>query len=104
MTFMTDLSILKDKKPYSHNLISVLVDQLIKIVYYKLVKILISRSGLAKIIIYMIITHYNLTDSILNNRNVLFNSKFLSSLFYFLIINQKLFITFYIQIYNVIER
>lgn len=46
-------------KEKTYNLILVIIDWLIKITQQKLVKIIINAFGLAKIIINIIICHYN---------------------------------------------
>ena len=67
------------------------------IMYYKLVKITINASSLAKIIINMIMRYYGLLDSIFTNQGLLFLSKFWLLLYYFLDNKLKLFTTFYLQ-------
>ena len=66
-------------------------------IYYKLVKVTIDALGLAKIIINMIIKHFDLPDLIVINQKLLFTSKFRLLLYYFLNIKQKLSTTFYLQ-------
>ena len=45
----------------------VIINWLTKIVYYKLVKVIIDASGLAKVIIDAVVKHYNLPDLIVTN-------------------------------------
>lgn len=94
--FVTNLPILKDQKKNNYNSILVIVNKLTKIVYQNPIKTTINLAKLAKIIIYMIIKYYNLWDSIISNKNLLFTSKFGSSLCYFLGIKQKLSTVFYL--------
>ena len=58
MDFVIGLSILADWKGNSYNLILVIVDQLIKIVHYKSIKVTIDALGLAKEIIDMVVYYY----------------------------------------------
>ena len=52
-------------------------------VHYKPVKIMINASGLAKVIIDMIVRHHDLPNSIMTDRGLFFTSKLWSSLCYF---------------------
>ena len=61
------LPILTDWKKDSYNSILVIIDQLTKMVYYKLVKIIINTSSFAKIIINIGVRHHSLPDSIIIN-------------------------------------
>ena len=45
-------------------------------VYYKLVKVTIYTSGLAEVIINMIVWYHGLLDSIISDCRVIFTSKF----------------------------
>ena len=67
-----------------------------KIDYYELVKITINILSLAKIIINMVICHHNIFNSIVIDPDLLFISKFWSSLYYFLSIKKKLSIVFHL--------
>ena len=53
----------------------VIVDWLTKIVYYKLVKIMIDALGLAKVIINVVIYHHGVPESIVTDQSLLFTSK-----------------------------
>ena len=97
MDFITSLPILTDWKGDSYDSIFVIVNQLIKMVHYKLVKIVIDAPDLIKVIINIIIRYYSLPDLIVTNRRLLFTLKFWSSLYYFLGIKQKLFTAFHSQ-------
>lgn len=52
---MTRLLILTNWKEESHNSILVIIDQLMKIVYYKLVKVIINALRLAKVIFNIVV-------------------------------------------------
>lgn len=65
----------------SYNTILVIIDRLIKIVYYKTVKTTINDAGLAKIIIDVIVRHSGIYKSIISDQDLLFTLKFKSLLF-----------------------
>ena len=94
MNFVTDLPILINWKRDNYNFILVIVDQLVKIIYYKPVKITINASKQAKVIINLIIWHYNLLNLIVTNKSLLFTSKFWLLLYYFFGIKWQLFTIF----------
>ena len=102
--FVTGLPILTDWKGDSYDSILVIVDRLIKMVYYELVKVTIDAPGLAKIIINVVVRHHGLLDSIVTNWGSFFISKFWSLLCYFLGIKQRLSTTFHPQIDGQTER
>lgn len=66
------------------------VDRLIKMIYYELVLVTIHSPGLAKVIINIEIKYYALANLTISNCDLVFTSKFWSSLCYFLGIKQKL--------------
>lgn len=70
-----------DWKNNNYNSILVIVDQLTKMVYYKLVKIIINTSSLAKMIIDLIIQHYGFLNLIIRDQELVFMSKFCSLLY-----------------------
>ena len=76
MDFVTGLPISTDWKRESYDSILVIVDRLTKMVHYKSVKITINTSGLAKVIIDVVIRHHGLPDSIITDWGSLFTSKF----------------------------
>lgn len=78
MNFMLDLLILKNKNNDNYNLILASFKYLLKVVYYKLVKIMIDAFGIENIILNIVIKQNNFSNSIIYNRNVLFqlNSRF----------------------------
>lgn len=76
MDFITGLSVFTNRKGDTYDLILVIIDQLIKIVYYELVKITIDALGLAKVILNVIVWHHGLPDSIISDQGSVFTSKF----------------------------
>ena len=88
MDFVTNLPILINWKRDSYNFILVIIDQVTKMVYYKLVKININVLGLAKVIIDVVMHYHNLLDSIVINPGFFFTSKFWLLLCYFFIIKR----------------
>ena len=57
-----------------------------------------------KVIINIVVKHYCLLNSIITDQDLLFTSKFMFLLYYFLKIKQKLFITIYFLIDGQIKR
>ena len=104
MDFMTGLPLFADWKNNSYDLILIIVDRLTKMVHYELVKVTINASGLAKVIINVVVRHHDLLDSIVNDRGAIFTSKFWSSLCYFLDIKRRLFTAFHPQTDGQMER
>ena len=49
--------------------------------YYKPVKVIISKLGLAKVIFNIIIKYYGILDSIVSNQGLVFTSNFVSFLY-----------------------
>ena len=95
--FIMDFPVSTNWKEDSYNLILVIVNQLAKMVYYNPVKVTINTPGLAKIIIDVVVKYHGLPDSIVNDQESLFTSKFWSLLCYFLGIKQGLSTAFYPQ-------
>lgn len=95
---MIRLSNKTDEKRDNYDFIFVILYQLIKMVYYKLVKTIMNASKLVEVIIDLIIRHNIFPDLIIINENSVFTSKFLLLLCYFLGIKGKLFTRFYLQI------
>ena len=102
--FVTGLPVLIDWKRNSYNSILVIVNWLTKMIYYKPVKITLDVSGLAEVIIDVIVRHHRLLDSIVTNWGSLFTSKFWSSLCYFLGIKRRLSTAFHPQTDGQTER
>ena len=84
MDFVIGLLISANWKDNSYNLILVIVDQFTKMVYYVSVKVTINVSGLAEVIINVIMCHHGVLESIVVDQGLLFISKFWSLLYYFL--------------------
>ena len=97
MNFVTGLPVSANWKGDSYNLILVIVDQLIKMVYYVPVKVTIDISDLAKVIINIIVHYHGVLESIITDQGSFFTFKFWSLLCYFLGIKRKLFTAFYSQ-------
>ena len=95
--FVMGLPILTDWKGNSYDSILVIVNRLIKMVYYKPVKIIIDAPGHAKVIIDVVLRHHDLPNLIVTDRGFFFTSKFWLSLCYFLGIKRRHFIAFYLQ-------
>ena len=97
MDFVTGLLNSTDLKGESYDSILVIVDRLIKMVHYKLLKVIIDALGLVKVILDVVVQHYSLPDSMVINRGSLFTSKFWLLLYYFLGIKRRLSTAFYPQ-------
>ncbi len=91
------LPVLTNWKGDTYDSILVNVDQLTKMVYYKLVKITIDTFSLAGVILDMVIKYHGLPNSIMSDWGSIFNTKFCLLLCYFLRIKQSLSTTFYPQ-------
>ena len=104
MDFVTGLPVSIDWKGDSYNSILVIVNQLTKMVHYKLVKITVNASGLVEIIIDVVVRHHRFLDLIVTNKGFLFNSNFWSLLCYFFGIKRRLFTAFYHQTDSKTER
>ena len=50
----------------------IIIDKLIKIVYYRLIKVIINILGFAKVIIIIIVKYYHFLNLIIINPNLLF--------------------------------
>ena len=75
-----------------------------KMVHYKPMKTTIDASGVAKVIIDVIVRHHGLSDSIVSDKGSVFTSEFWSSLCYFLGIKRRLSTTFHPQTDGQTER
>ena len=67
INYIISLPILTDWKKDSYNSIFVIINQFIKIVYYKLVKIIINALDFVEVIINNVIGHHSLPDLIIIN-------------------------------------
>ena len=63
-------------KDDGYDSILVIIDWLIKIVHYELVKMIINASDLAKIILHIVVQLHNLHNSIVGDRSSVFTSEF----------------------------
>ena len=97
MDFVTGLPLSANWKGNSYDSILGIVDHLTKIVHYELVQVTIDASGLAKVIIDVVVRHHGLPDSIISESRAIFTSKFWSSLYYFLGIKRRLSTAFHPQ-------
>ena len=97
MDFITSLPISADWKGDSYNSILVIVNRFTKIIHYEPVKVTINASGLAEVIIDVVIDHHWVPESIITDQGSLFTSKFWSLLCYFLGIKKKLSTAFHPQ-------
>lgn len=59
---MIELPVLTNWKSETYNLIFIIINKLINIVHYKLIKVTINTSDLAKVIIDVIVLHHGLSD------------------------------------------
>ena len=98
MDFVTGFPISTPWKSDSYDSILVIVNRLTKMVYYEPVKIIIDVPDLTKVIIDVVMHYYRVPKSIIMDQDLLFTSKFWSTLCYFLGIKKKLFTTFHPQI------
>lgn len=82
----------------SYNFILIIVNRLIKTIYYKPVKITINALGLAKSSFNMIVCDHRFFVSIISNKSLLLHSKFWLSLCFFFGIKYRFSTTFYLKI------
>lgn len=76
INFITKLLILIDKKRNNYDSIFIIIDLLTKIVYYNPVKVIINIPDLVKVIINIVVRHYDFLILIVSNRKLLFTLKF----------------------------
>lgn len=86
--FVIRLIVFTNWKSKSYDSILVIINSLVKMLYYKPIKIKINILGLIKVNIHVIIRYYNLFDSIFSNLVLVFISKFKSLLCHLLDITQ----------------
>ena len=86
-----------DWKEDSSDSIFVIVNQLMKIVFYKLVKVTINTLRLAEIIINVLMRYHGFPNLIVTAQSLLLVSKFWLLLSYFLSIKQKFSTAFYLS-------
>lgn len=102
--FITILTISAYWKNDNYNSIQVIINWLIKMIYYERVKLMINTPDLVKVIIDLVIYYHRVLKSIFINWGLLFISKFWFSLCYSQKIKKKLFIAIYLQINGIIKR
>ncbi len=95
MDFVTGLPVSTNWKGETYDSILVIVNRLMKMIYYELVKVTIDASALAEVIIEVVVRQHGLPDSIVSDRGSVFTSKFWFSLCYFLRIKRNLSTTFH---------
>ena len=66
-------------------------------IYYEPIKVMINRTDLAEVIFDVVVHHYGILELIILDQGLLFISKFLSSLCYFLGIKKMLSTAFHPQ-------
>ena len=93
--FVTRLSVLTDWKRESCDSILVIINWWTKMVHYELVKVIINALKLAEVIVDMVVRPYSLSNSIISDKRLLFNSKFWLLLCYFLGIKRRLSTAFH---------
>lgn len=76
MDFIMSLSVSINLKSESYNSILIIINYLIKMIYYELVKVMINASGQVEVIINMVIRHYGIFKSIVTDQSLLFILKF----------------------------
>lgn len=76
MDFVMSLPLLVEWKGNSYNAILVMVNYLIKIVYYRPIKTIIDIAGLAEVVINIVVRCHSLPKSIIIDQGSLFTSKF----------------------------
>ena len=73
---MIGLPLFADWKSDNYNLILVIINHLIKIIHYKLVKVIINALGLAKVIINVLMQYHSLLNLIISDHRTIFMFKF----------------------------
>ncbi len=76
MDFVTGLPISTNWKGETYDSILVIVNQVTKMVHYKLVKVTIDVPDLVEAIIKAVVQYYGLPDSIVSDCDSVFTSKF----------------------------
>lgn len=94
---MSYLRISINQKKELNDSILVIINWLVKIVYYEPVKIIYNAPRLAEIIIDEVVKEHSLPDSVVFKKGSLFISKFCSLLCFFFNFKHRLFTSFYLQ-------
>ncbi len=95
MDFVTGLLVSTNCKSDTYDSILLIVDRLTKMVHYEPVKVIIDASGLAEVILIVVVRHHGLSDLIVSDRGSVFTLKFWSSLCDFFGIKRRLSTTFH---------
>ena len=90
MDFVTRLPQSADWRGDGYDSILVIVDWLMKMVYYEPVQTTITAPALPEVILNIVVRYHGLPDSIVSNRGSVFTSKFWSFLCYFFSIKRRL--------------
>lgn len=93
--FVTGLLISANRKDDSYKLILVIVNLVMKMIYYEQVKVMIDVLSLTEMIINVVVCNHRVPESIFTDRDLLFTSKFQTLLCYFPGIKKKLSTVFY---------
>lgn len=88
--FFTNLSISTNKKSKNYNIILVIVNWLIKILYSILIKVIINTPRLTEIFFNIVVQYYCLLNLNISNKSLLFISKFLLLIYYFIGVKQHI--------------
>lgn len=83
MAFVTELPVFINWKHKTYDLILVMVNWLTKMIYYKLIKIIIDAFDLVEVILNVLVWYYDLLNYIMSNGDLVFISKFCLLLCYF---------------------
>lgn len=75
---------LLNEKSNSYDLIIVILDCLIKVVYYKFFRVIIDAIGFIEVIIHKVVIYHGLPESRINKQSLLFTPKSGTLLCYFL--------------------
>ena len=97
MVLVNVLPISTNWKGDNYDSILVIFDRLSKMVHHEPVKITINATGLAQVIIDVVVRHHGLRNSIVTPRGFLFTLKFWSLLCYFFGIKRNLSAAFHPQ-------
>lgn len=95
LNFGIRLLVSSDWKSETYISILVIVDKLMKMVYFQSIKITINMLVLANVILDVLVRQYGFPDSIVCDKSLVFTSKFWSSPYYFPGIKKTLSTFFY---------
>ena len=104
MNLVMNLSINRNWNKIKYNSILMIIDRLIKMIHYILIIKIINVENLTEVFIKKIVWLHNLFLFIIIDRELLFISNFWSTFYYIIKIKKQLFIAFYFQTNEQIER